>query len=406
MTEKWNKAKGAIAVAVAAMGCAATAAGAQGAAPAAAAGAAPIRIGFIGELSGSTAGVGQDQLDGFNLLVERNGGKLGGYPIQLIKEDSQMKPEVANQVARRLIEREKVSIITGVSFSNVMMAVHKTITDKEVFLIGSNAGPSQIAGAQCSPYQFITSWQGDQAAEAIGKYAQEKGYKRVVTMAPNYQAGKDTVAGFKRFYTTPVVDEVYTSLSQLDFAAELSQISAAKPDAVFAFFPGGLGIAFAKQYSQAGLMKTLPLLSVFTVDALSLPAIGDAAVGMVSGSFWAPDFDNAASKNFVQAFEAKYKRIPSNYAAQSYDAAQLLDSAIAKVNGKVDDKKAFAAALKAADFKSVRGDFRFGTNHFPVQSMHVVQVAKDAQGRNSLKTLATPLKDYQDAYQGLCKMKS
>lgn len=401
MTGTWNKTIGALAIA--GMGCAGSAAWAPVHAQAAAS--TPIRIGFIGELSGSTAGVGQDQLDGFNLLLERNGGKLGGYPIQLIKEDSQMKPEVANQVARRLIEREKVSIITGVSFSNVMMAVHKTITDKEVFLIGSNAGPSQIAGAQCSPYQFITSWQGDQAAEAIGKYAQEKGYKRVVTMAPNYQAGKDTVAGFKRYYTTPVVDEVYTSLSQLDFAAELSQVTAAKPDAVFAFFPGGLGVAFVKQYAQAGLMKSLPLLSVFTVDALSLPALGDAAMGMVSGSFWAPDFDNAASKTFVQAFEAKYKRIPSNYAAQSYDAAQLLDSAIAKVNGKVDDKKAFGAALKTADFTSVRGDFSFGNNHFPVQSMHVVQVAKDAQGRNSLKTLATPLKNYADAYQGQCKMK-
>lgn len=364
----------------------------------------PIKIGFIGELSGSTAAVGQDQLDGFNLLLERNGGKLGGVPVQLIREDSQLKPEVANQVARRLVDREKVPIITGLSFSNVMMAVHKYITDKEVFLIGSNAGPSQIAGAQCSPYQFITSWQGDQAAEAIGKYAREKGYKRVVTMAPNYQAGKDTVAGFKRYYTEPVVDEIYTSLSQLDFAAELSQLSAAKPDAVFAFFPGGLGVSFAKQYAQAGLMKSLPLLSVFTADALSLPALGDSALGMVSGSFWAPDFDNAASKKFVEEFERKYRRIPSNYAAQSYDAAQLLDAAIGKVKGKVADKQAFMAALKQAEFSSVRGDFSFGNNHFPIQGMHVVQVVKDDKGRANLKTIATPFARYQDAYHDKCKM--
>ena len=366
---------------------------------------APIKIGFIGELSGPTAAVGQEQLDGFTLFLEQNGGRLGGVPIQLLREDSQLKPDVANQVARKLVEREKVPIITGVSFSNVMMAIHKYVTDNEVFLIGSNAGPSQIAGPQCSPYQFITSWQGDQAAEAVGRYASDKGFKKVYVMAPNYQAGKDIVTGFKRYYTAPLVDEVYTQLSQLDFSAELAQVVAARPDAVFAFYPGGLGVAFARQYAQAGLMRQVPLLSTFIVDALSLPAIGDTSLGVISGGFWAPDFDNAQSRKFVQDFEARYKRVPSNYAAQSYDAAQLLDSAIAKVKGDVADKKAFMAALKAADFRSVRGDFRFGNNNFPVQSMHVMQVAKDQQGRLNLKTIDTPLKNYQDAYAANCALK-
>ncbi|MBU4611690.1 ABC transporter substrate-binding protein [Achromobacter sp. GG226] len=364
----------------------------------------PLKIGFIGELSGPTAAVGQDQLDGFNLLVERNGGKLGGVPVQIVREDSQLKPDVANQAARRLVEREKVPIITGVSFSNVMMAIHKYVTDNEVFLIGSNAGPSQIAGKQCSPYQFITSWQGDQASEAVGKYAREKGYKRVFVLAPNYQAGKDTVAGFKRYYEGELVDEVYTPLTQMDYSAELAQVAAAKPDAVFAFYPGGLGIAFVKQFAQAGLRTSTPLLSTFIVDAVSLPALGQDAAGVISGGFWAPDFDNAASREFVQAFEQKYGRIPSNYAAQSYDAARLLDSALAKVKGNVSDKPAFMAALKAADFASVRGDFAFGNNHFPIQSMHVMEVAKDAQGRSSLKTVATPLATYQDAYHAQCPM--
>lgn len=218
---------------------------------------APLKIGFIGELSGPAAAVGQDQLDGFNLFLERNGGKLGGVPVQLVSEDSQLKPEVATQVARKLVERDKVPIITGISFSNIMMAVHKYVTGKEVFLIGSNAGPSQIAGAQCSAYQFITSWQGDQAAEAVGQYAREKGYKKVFVLAPNYQAGKDIVTGFKRYYKGELAEELYTPLTQLDFSSELSQVSAAKPDAVFAFYPGGLGVAFSKQYAQAGLSKTL-----------------------------------------------------------------------------------------------------------------------------------------------------
>ena len=364
----------------------------------------PIKIGFVGTLSGPTAAVGQEQLDGFRLFLDMNGGKLGGVPIELLQEDSQMKPDVARQVVRSLVEREKVPIITGVSFSNEMLAIHKYITDKEVFLVGSNAGPSQIAGKQCSPYQFITSWQGDQAAEAVGQYAQEKGLKNIVVLAPNYQAGKDIVQGFKRYYKEPLADEIYTALTQLDFSAEISQVVAARPDAVFAFFPGGLGVAFAKQYAQAGLMDKIPLLSTFVTDALSLPAIGDSALGIISGGFWAPDFDNAQSRKFVEAFETKYKRIPSNYAAQSYDAALLLDSAIAKVKGNVEDKQAFMAALKAADFDSVRGDFSFGNNGFPVQGMHVMEVAKDDQGRLNLKTIATPFKKYQDAYHEQCAL--
>ncbi len=364
----------------------------------------PVKIGFIGELSGPTAGVGQDQLDGFKLYLEAKDGKLGGVPVELVVEDSQFKPDVAMQAARRLVERDKVSIITGVSFSNVMMAIHKYITSHEVVLLSSNAGPSQIAGAQCSPYQFVTSWQGDQAAEAVGKYAQEKGFKNIAVLAPNYQAGKDIVTGFKRYYAQPLAEEIYTPLTQLDFSAELATVTAAKPDAVFAFFPGGLGVAFAKQYAQAGLMGKVPLLTTFVVDALSLPAIGDAAQGIISGGFWAPDFDNAQSRQFVADFEKKYGRIPSNYAAQSYDAAALLDSSLAKVSGNVTDKKALLAALKEADFASVRGDFSFGNNHFPVQSMHVMEVAKDDKGRLNLKTIATPLENYKDAYHASCPL--
>jgi branched-chain amino acid transport system substrate-binding protein len=312
---------------------------------------------------------------------------------------------VANQAARKLLDQDQVPIITGVSFSNEMLAIHKAVTDKQVFLIGSNAGPSQIAGAQCSPFQFITSWQGDQAAEAVGKYATEKGYKRVVTLAPSYQAGKDIIAGFKRHYKGQLADELYTPLTQLDFSAVLTQVSALQPDAVFAFYPGGLGVGFVKQYQQAGLIKKVPLLSAFIADATTLPALRDAAVGMISGGFWAPDFPNPASKQFVADFEKKYKRVPSNYAAQSYDAALLIDSALAKVKGNVADKAAFGAALKAADFKSVRGDFRFNNNHFPVHDMHVMEVVKDGEGRPALKTVATPLKQLEDAYHTQCALK-
>ncbi len=365
----------------------------------------PIKLGFLAELTGPLAALGRDQLDAFMMVVERNGGKLGGVPVQVITEDTQMKPEVASQAARKLVEKENVPIIVGVQVSNTMLAIHKYITDKQVFLIGTNAGPSQIAGAQCSPYQFITSWQGDQAAEAMGLYATSKGYKRVVALAPNFQAGKDVIAGFKRFYKTPLVNEVYTPLSQLDFSAELSEVAQSKPDAVFAFYPGGLGIAFVKQYQQAGLVNKMPLLSTFIVDAISLPGLKDSALGMITANFWAPDFQNDSSKRFVNEFEKKYNRIPSNYAAQSYDAALLLDSAIAKVKGNLSDKPAFNKALKAAEFASVRGSFQFGNNNFPIQDMSVFEVANDAAGRTSLKTIATPMKKSADAYHQLCPMK-
>ena len=365
---------------------------------------APLKIGFMAELSGPQGALGQDQYDAFMLVVERNGGKLGGVPVQILREDSQLKPDVATQIVQKLIEKDNVPIITGITFSNVMMAVHKPITEKGVFLIGSNAGPAPIAGALCSPFQFITSWQNDMQAEVVGKYATDKGYKKVVGMAPNYQAGKDFIAGFKRYYKGEVVDEIYTPLNQPDFSAELAQVAAKKPDAVYVFYPGGLGVNFVRQYQQAGVLGKIPLLSTSTTDGSTLPAQKETALGVISGTHWGPDFDNPANKQFVAEFEAKFSRIPSQYAAQSYDAALLLDSAIGKVKGNVADKKAFQTALEAADFKSVRGAFKFGPNHFPVQDMHIFEVAKDGKGRISLKTVATPMKNHGDAYASACKM--
>lgn len=365
----------------------------------------PVKIGFMAELSGPQGALGQDQYDAFMLVVQGNGGKLGGVPVEILKEDSQLKPEVAVQLVDKLIERDKVSIITGITFSNVMMAIHKKVTDKEVFLISSNAGPSPIAGAQCSPYFFTTSWQNDQQAEVMGQYATDKGYKRVVALAPNYQGGKDNVAGFKRYYKTPLANELYTSLQQQDYSAELAQVQAANPDAVFVFYPGGFGVNFVKQFAQAGLKGKIPLLNASTTDGINLPAQGDAAIGVLSGTFWGPDFNNPTNKKFVADFEAKYKRIPSQYAAQAYDSALLLDSALAKVKGNVADKKALMAALKAADFKSLRGNFKYNTNNFPIQDLHVFEAVKDSQGRMTLKTVATPLKADKDAYADKCALK-
>ncbi|CAM5428738.1 ABC transporter substrate-binding protein [Eoetvoesiella caeni] len=365
----------------------------------------PIKIGFMVTLTGPLGIVGQEQYDGFMQAVEERGGKLGGVPVEILKEDDQFKPEVATQIVTKLIERDHVPIITGISGSNVAMAVAKSVTDKGVFLVSTNAGPSPLAGAGCSPNMFVASWQNDMQSESVGRYATDRGYKRIVALAPNYQAGKDYIGGFKRYYKGTLVNEIYTPLNQIDFSAEISQIAADKPDAIFAFYPGALGIAFVRQYQLAGLSKTIPILSAGILEIPAVTALKDSALGALGGTFWSPDIDNAANKHFVENFEKKHDRIPSTWAAQGYDGALLLDSAIAKVKGDVADKDAFRVALKAADFKSVRGNFKFNNNNFPIQDMRVVEAVKDAKGRYTVRTVATPLKDHQDAFHTQCPMK-
>ncbi|MBV6304223.1 ABC transporter substrate-binding protein [Candidimonas humi] len=340
----------------------------------------PLKIGFIGTLSGPAGALGQDQYDAFMLAIKQKGGKLGGVPVTVIREDDQLKPDQGVQAATKLIKSDHVPIITGVTFSNVMMAIHKPITDAKVFLIGSNAGPAPIAGKSCSPFFFSTSWDNDQLHEAGGQLTSDLGYKNVYVMAPNYQAGRDAVSGFKRDYTGKIIDEVYTQVNQPDYSAEIAQLQAAKPDAVYVFYPGGMGVNFVKQYRQAGLLGKLPLISVSTIDGSTLPALKSLAIGAITSAPYAPNLDNPQNQQFVQAFVAAYKRQPSMYAAQSYDAANLIDSAVAKVKGNVSDADALRAAFKAADFKSVRGAFKFASNQFPDAGFFRVDVVKGADG--------------------------
>lgn len=349
-----------------------------------------LKIGFIGTLSGPGGALGQDQYDAFMLAIEQRSGKLGGVPVTVIKEDDQLKPDVGVQAATKLLQSDKVDIITGVTFSNVMMAIHKPITDAGVFLIGSNAGPAPIAGKECSPYFFSTSWDNDMLHEAGGQLTNDLGYKNVYVMAANYQAGRDAVSGFKRNFKGNVIDEVYTQVNQPDYSAEIAQLQAASPDAVYVFYPGGMGINFIKQYRQAGLLGTIPIISAATIDGTTLPALKNLAVGAITSAPYAPNIDNPQNKAFVEAFEKAYKRPPSMYAAQSYDAANLLDSALRKVGGKIADKEAFRAALKEADFQSVRGPFRFDSNQFPDAAFYRVDVV--AEGDGAALKASTPVK--------------
>jgi branched-chain amino acid transport system substrate-binding protein len=365
-----------------------------------------VKVGFIATFSGPVGLLGQHSYDGFLLGLEHAGGRLGGLPAEIVKEDDQLKPDVGLQVAKKLLERDKVDFVVGTIFSNVMMAIYRPIVDAQTFLVSQNAGPSPLAGAQCSPFFFSVSWQNDGSHEAMGKHVQDKGYRRVYLMAPNYQAGKDSLAGFKRFYRGHVAGEVYTTLNQPDYSAELTQLRAARPDAVFVFYPGGMGVNFVKQYAQAGLTQEIPLFTAFTVDETTLKAQGDAAVGVYGAGFWTPDLDNPVSRRFVADFERRFGYTPSNFAAQGYDAALLLDHGVRAVSGRLEDKDALRAAFRKPTFASVRGGtLRYNTNHFPIQNFYLYQVVKDATGRLRLENRGTVLANHGDAYATDCGMK-
>ncbi len=365
----------------------------------------PLKIGIVTSLSGHGAVTGAMIRDGFALGLRQLGGKLGGRETQIVVEDDETKPEVAIGKAKALVERDKADFVVGTVFSNILMAIVKPVTDAGAFLITPNAGPSTLAGKACNPNFFSTSYQNDQVHEVVGKYAEDSGVKTALLLAPNYQAGKDALAGFKRYFKGEVLDEVYVPLGTLDFAAELARIAVAKPEAIYVFLPGGMGVNFVKQFHQAGLADKVKFLSAFTVDEATLPAQQDAAVGLYGGSNWAPNLDTPQNKSFVAAYEKAYGIIPASYAFEAYDAALLIDSALRQTGGSTADKDAVRAALKNADFKSLRGNFRFNNNHFQIQDFYLVQVAKRPDGKYETEIAKKVFSDFGDSYAAACAMK-
>lgn len=362
-----------------------------------------IKLGMIVTLSGPAAALGQQVRDGFALAVKDLGGKMGGRDVELVVVDDELKPDAAVTKVKGLLERDKVDFVVGPIFSNVLQAIHRPVTESKTFLISPNAGPSTFAGKDCNPFFYVTSYQNDQVHEILGKVAQDRGYKRMYLMVPNYQAGKDSVAGFRLDYKGEIVEESYMPLNTLDFQPELSKISSQKPDALFTFMPGGLGVNLVKQYKQAGLADSIPVLSAFTVDESTLPAQQDAAVGMFGGANWAPNLDNPQNKKFVAAYEAAYNGVPGTYAMQGYDAAMLIGSAVKGVKGDLSNKDAVGAALKKADFTSLRGAFKFNTNGYPIQDFYLTKVAKRSDGKFQTEIVQKVFENYGDRYAKDCK---
>src|SRR5580693_7736337 len=364
-----------------------------------------VKVGLIVTLSGPPAVLGEQVRDGFNLAVKTLGGKLGGLDAEVTVVDDELKPDVAVTKVKGLLERDQVNFEVGPVFSNVLLAIEKPVTESNAFLISPNAGTSNFAGKQCNANLFVTSYQNDQIHEVLGKYAQDSGIKKVFLIAPNYQAGKDALTGFKHYFKGEIVDEVYVPLGQLDYQAELTRIAAAQPDAIFVFLPGGMGVNFVKQFRQAGLADKIKFLSAFTVDESTLPAQQDAALGFFGGANWAPNLDNPQNKAFVAAYEQEYGAVPASYAFQAYDAALLIDSALKAVKGNLADKDALRAALKKADFKSLRGNFKFNNNHYPIQDFYLVKVAKRPDGKYQTEIAQKVFESYADPHVKDCPMK-
>ena len=364
----------------------------------------PLKIGFITSLSGPAGVIGKHMKDSVELALDHLGRKIGGLDVEVIYGDDQRKPDVGKQLADEMLKKHKVSFVSGIIWSNVMLAVAPTVTGAGTIMVGTNAGPHELSGKMCHELYFTTSWQNDETPEAMGKHMQDGKLTDVYVMAPNYAAGKDMVTGFKRYFKGKIVDEVYTKLGQQDYQAEITALRAATPKAVFVFYPGDMGIQFLKQYAQAGLKDQIPLYSVYTVDETTLPAVGDAALGNYEARYWSPDLKVEASQKYVADFKKKFGYTPSYYGAQSYDGILLIDSAVRAVKGDLSDKKGMVAAMRKADFKSTRGKFTFNVNHTPIENFYLLKAVKGAS-EVEMQIQKTVFENHKDSYYQECPMK-
>ena len=364
-----------------------------------------IKLGFMTTLSGPIAALGKEQEMGLDLALKQLGGKIGGVPVEVFKEDSRMAPDTAVQAATKLIEKDKIDFLTGTMLSNQLLAIVKPVTDSGAIILSGIGGPSELAGAGCNPNVFVLSWENNTPSEAVGKYMTDSKKKRAFFVAQNYVTGKEHVAGAKQYFKGEVAGEAYPDRTTMDFAAEIAQIRAAKADAVYIFMPGAQGIAFVKQYAAAGLIKTVPLFSgSWLADEHSYKALGDLSLDVNLAANWFVALDNPANKAFVAAFKKEYGRNPVFYAAFVYDSVMLLDSAVRAVKGNIKDKAALRAAMEKAPFKSTRGAFKFDNNHFPIQNFYIAKVVKDGDGYVH-KISATAFSNHKDRFASACKMK-
>ncbi|MBB6486846.1 ABC transporter substrate-binding protein [Rhizobium lusitanum] len=365
----------------------------------------PVTIGLITTLSTPAGYIGEDIRDAFNLALKEEGGKLGGVPVTLKVEDDALKPANGKQIVDKMLG-DNIKLYTGINFSNVLMAALPSVLGANAFYVSNNPGPSPFAGEKCNPNYFVASYQNDAFHEAAGLAANELGFKKMVILAPNYQAGRDALEGFKRTYKGEIAGEIYTKLDQTDFSVELARIKSLAPEAIYQFHPGGAGINFAKQYANSGMSTSIPMvIPSFSMDARMIAATGNAADGVYASALWTTETDNSASKAFVEAFRKDYGRDPTIYAAQAYDTAHLIGAGLKAVNGDLSKDGDFRSALRKADFTAIRGNFKMGSNQHPIQDYYLTKFEKNADGKIVQKIVRKVASDYHDAYASKCSMK-
>ncbi|MCV0425141.1 MAG: ABC transporter substrate-binding protein [Roseibium sp.] len=362
-----------------------------------------LKVGLMATLSGPAAVFGKQMRDGFMLAVNQSNGALGGLATNVIVVDDKLDPERAVEQVTKLIEQNGIDILVGVNFSKVMLAVHDPVVRSKTPFIGTHSGPAPIAGRNCNRFFFSTASQDDQVHETMGRYASLKGYQRIVTIAPDYEAARDAVAAFRRHFKGQIARELFPKLGDTEFEDEFSQIAEIEPDAIYAFMPGGMGIELVKQFHTSGLKGIVPFLSARTINAVTLPYTAEMAEGLFSASHWAPNLDNPANKRFVREFGRAYEYPPSIYAAQGYDAARLIHFAI-ELTGGAKDREALLSAISAAPFESVRGDFRFNSNQFPIQDFYLVEGVRRTSKLYEMEAVARVFDDVGDAFSGSCRM--
>ena len=364
-----------------------------------------IKVGFITTYSGTEAAYGEMEINGFKLALKHLGDKLGGLPVTIVTGDDENKTDTAIQQASKMVERDHVDFITGPALTTTVLGVEKVTREAKIPYLSGGPGPSQLAGKQCDPWFFGVGWQNDALSEVMGQYMTDKKIDDVYLIAPQMAAGRDMLAGFKRYYKGRIDDEKYTQMTQLDFAAEIADIAAAKPKAVYFFYPGGMGANFIQQWNQAGMKDKIPLYTMNSLDQASLPALGDMAVGIPVGGQWAETIDTPENRKFVDDYVATYKKLPSSQAAASYTVAMLVDAAVRSINGHIEDKDAFRKAILNAHITTLTGQpFRFGPNQMPVENYYVATIQKNANGADTMADPKLVFTEHRDNYVGACKM--
>ncbi|MTI05346.1 ABC transporter substrate-binding protein [Roseibium denhamense] len=363
----------------------------------------PLRIGLMGTFSGPASIYGKHMRDGFMLAVKQSNGALGGLETSIIETDDKLDPELAVDQVTKLIEENGIDVLVGVNFSKIMLAVHDPVVRSRTLFIGTHSGPAPIAGRSCSRYFFSTGAQDDQVHETMGRYASLKGYQNIVTIAPDYEAARDAVAAFRRHFKGQIARDFFPRLGSTDFSQEFEQIAELQPDAIYAYMPGGMGVELVRQFHTSGLKGIVPFLSSDTINEITLPYTSEQAEGLFSASSWAPNLDNPANKRFVREFGREYNYAPSVYAAHGYDAAKLIHFSL-ELTGGIKEQEALMSAISAAPFESVRGDFRFNSNQFPIQDFYLVEGVRRTSTLYEMEAVARVFDDVGDAYSGSCRM--